>query len=107
MRHRISAALAVLIAVTGFAGTAHAAPEMEADKNVSLISASNETATVAVKDAGPSRECFFTLIGFDPTTAVGRIWYATILEALSTGAKVDLAYERSGNNCQLTQVVMH
>jgi hypothetical protein len=61
-------------------------------------------AFITVTNPGPSANCAFTLIGFDSTTASGRVMYATALEAFTTGARVVVSYERSGAGCSVTQL---
>jgi hypothetical protein len=89
------------------ASQAFAAGEQEFNKTVKLLSIKEGGASVVVNEAGPSGACDLSKVGFDATTPVGRIWYATLLEALSTGASVDLGYERTANLCRLVQVQIH
>jgi len=97
-------ALSILAATFLMASTAYAVPEMEVDKTVSQITANSQNATVTVRGPRASRGCVFTLILFDPTTPIGQIWYDTLLTAVSTGARVDIAYERNNDQCQVTQI---
>jgi Cu/Ag efflux protein CusF len=90
--------------ISGTAATALAVSETESNKTVGQMSANSVTASVTVTVLGPSTNCAFGLIQFNPTTALGRVWYATLLEALSTNAPVDIVYDRSGNACTVTQV---
>ena len=88
----------------GSAGGAHASEESEIDKTLQQLAVNELAAGVSVSPRGPSGACLFGLVVFDPTTATGRLWYATLLEALDSGAAIDLTYDRSGDQCRLKQV---
>jgi len=81
-----------------------AEPENEGQKVVRIVGLNPENAAFALVDPGPSAECFFSLIGFDHKTVTGRLWYASLLDALARGAKIDVAYERSDRSCIATQI---
>lgn len=101
---RALAAAAALISGLWVAGAAHATEEAERDKNVIQLAVNELLTAVAVSDREASAACVFGLVLFDHTTATGRVWYATLLEALDTGAAIDLIYDRSGDRCQLKQL---
>ena len=104
MRSMTTRILGTLTATFLLASTAYAVPEMEVDKTVRQVSVNSTLASIVVQRTGASRNCALSLMLFDPTTAIGRVWYDTLLEALSTGAQVDIAYERNGNRCDITQI---
>jgi len=85
-------------------GAAWATPESESLKLLAGVHLNTTTASLNVQNPGPSLACFYSLITFDPTTATGRLLYATALEALSTDATVTVNYERNGTGCVLTQI---
>jgi len=99
---RFLGTLSVAVLLAG-ASNAYAVPEMELAKQVRQVTA-GATSTVAVRPLGPSRTCVFSVIAFDATTPLGRIWYDTLLEALSTGATVDVLYDRNGLSCVVTNI---
>jgi hypothetical protein len=102
---RFLGTLSVLLLLAG-ATNAYAVPEMEVGKTVRQLAANSATASVVVRGVGASRACALTLMLFDATTPIGRIWYDTLLQAFDSGALVDIAYERNGTNCQITQIIV-
>jgi hypothetical protein len=82
---------------------ARAAEESELDKRVVQLVVNELFAGVILGEREASSACAFGLVAFDPASATGRIWYATLLEALGTGASVDVVFERSAGQCQLRQ----
>jgi len=89
----------------GSAGVAHAVPESENNKTLAGLFVNVSTAFIGINSPGVSATCTFG-VSFNPTTSIGRIWYATLLEAVSTNAVVDIGYDRNGNSCTLTQVTI-
>jgi len=100
---KILTSVITLAAVAGVSGEAFAVPKSEVNKTIALVGHSAPSSAVTVNSPGDSANCVYG-INFNATSADGRIWYATLLEALSTGAPVDIYYDRSGGTCTLTMV---
>jgi hypothetical protein len=95
----------VLASLLGLAHPALAAPETESRKTIGLLSLNGTTAAVGVDGATVSKNCAFgLLITFNPTTPVGRIFYATLLSANASNSVVTLTYDRNGTTCTLLQI---
>jgi hypothetical protein len=100
--------LACLLGLMGIMVTAVpalAAPETEERKTISLLAVNTTPlAAVAVTPAGPSVNCGFGIVAFNPTTPIGRAMLATLISAQASKSPVTLVYDRVGNGCTLTQV---
>jgi hypothetical protein len=95
----------LLGALLGLARPALAVQEFETRKTISMLSVNGTIAAVSVDAATVSRSCAFgVLITFNPTTPLGKIFYATLLSANAANTPVTLTYERNGNSCTLTQI---
>lgn len=92
------------VALVASANVAFAVDESETSKTISLVAINTGTAAVALSSPSASIACFFSLITFDPTTPIGRVFYATLLDAKALGRTVDIAYSREGAACTLKQV---
>jgi hypothetical protein len=85
-------------------GEARAAEESELDKRVAQLVVNELFAGVILGERETSSACAFGMVAFDHESATGRVWYATLLEALGSGASVDVVFERSAERCQLRQI---
>jgi hypothetical protein len=96
--------ISTLIGVLALSGVALAAPETETNKTIAFFAVNGSTAGVGVNSPSGSSDCALGVINFNPMTTLGRLFYATLLDARSKGASVTLTYDQNGLICTLTQV---
>jgi hypothetical protein len=87
-----------------FVSSAFAVDESETGKSVSSISVNGSFAAITVRNPAASGACVLALIRFNPQTTLGKLFYATLLDAKAAGNLVDITYSRAGNSCTLLAV---